>query len=229
MSSPGSVRVRKSEPIEWLLVDLLDPQKRQAYPASYDQARRPLVSYLLSMTATLVVEEREQTAVAIAHDVADDRLDPQLRDRPGAGDTVITDTPVEEQDKSIEFSYVSSFDRLTSRKPINSMQPAHLSVGTHVRKVLRVTAVLSIGALAYAWVASGFPKLSTGVRSFMGDQAAKVLLILPRHDGSKTRTAPPPTPKDVNAASDHSGRSGGDASDARLLYGNGSIAFMPLK
>jgi hypothetical protein len=77
MSSPGSVRVRKPERIEWMLLHPLDRQETRAYPRAYEEARQPLVAYLLSMTTTPIVDEREQPSATPAPDLTDDLLDVQ--------------------------------------------------------------------------------------------------------------------------------------------------------
>ena len=130
-----------------------------------------------------------------------------------------------------EFCYVSSFERLTSRKPKAPIQPAPIRMGVHLRNVLAITAVLSVGALVYALVGGGFPGLSAGVRSFLGNQAAKVRVILLGHDVANHPAAPAPTPPlSVTAASaDQASIPRYTESSERLLYSAASIAVTPLK
>ena len=200
MGSPGGVRARKSEPVEWMLLDLLDPQKTQAYPKGYEEARQPLVTYLLSVTPTPVVDEREQTAAVPAPDSAGDHPDFE-REQHALSEhacecVAIAGPSRERQHDATDFTYVSSFDRLTSRKPKSPAQPISVPVRTHLRNVLRVTVVLSIVALAYAWAGGGFPALSAGFRSF--------LQVILRYDGFKDRATPVPFRKDADEVSGRS-------------------------
>jgi hypothetical protein len=234
MSSPGVRYARKSKSMEWMLLDLLDPQKAQAFPASYERARRSLVSHLLSMTAA-PLEETKPTAVAVPRNpVADNpgfewSRDPP-RERGSKSAPIKDDTAGGKQQELGEFCYVSSFDRLTSKKPKASVQPAPLPMGVHMRNVLAVTAALAIGALLYASVGGGFPGVFAGVRGIVGDQAAKMRLILPGHDVGNLPTAPAPMSlpsfKETSADQAPSTHAG---SSERLLYSTASIAFTPLK
>jgi hypothetical protein len=232
MSSPGVMHARKSEPIEWRLHNPLDPQEAQVYPVSYEEARRRLIDHLLSMTA-VPREQSKPTAVAVPRDAFADNPEfewsraplRELADKSGP----IKDDPT--AGKLEEFRYVSSFERLTSKKPKATIQPGPVPVGVHLRNVLAITAALSVGALVYALAGGGFPGLSAGVRSFLGNQAAKVRVILPGHDVGNLPTAPAPTPPlGVKAASaDQASIPRYTESSERLLYSAASIAFTPLK
>jgi hypothetical protein len=129
-----------------------------------------------------------------------------------------------------EFRYVSSFDRVTSKKRKTRMQPAPVRIGMHLGNVLTVTAGLVLAALVYASFGGGFPDLSAGVRSFLGDQAAKVRLILPGHGvGNSPATPTPISSPGVQEASANQTMSTETGNSEHLLYSNASIAFTPLK
>jgi hypothetical protein len=234
MSSPGVMHARKSQPIERMLFEPLDPQEAQAYPASYEEARRRLVSHLLSISAAPL---KESKPVAVPRESVADIPDFEwnrgsLRERAGES-AAIKEEPAGGKQKGLrEFYYISSFDRLTSKKPKANVQPASISMGVHLRNVLAVTTALSVGALVYASLGPGVPRVSAGVRSFLGDQVAKVKLILPGHD-MRNLPEPPPTilpPKAREASSDQTFiRPRNSDSSERLLYSTASIAFTPLK
>lgn len=195
MWSPGVVHARLSESLEWMLLDLLDPHKAQALPGDYEQARSRLVSHLLSMEPPL--EESRPPPIVFPRGPAADNPDFERRHAP-LDESTGRPAPIEDapaggtQHEWEEFSYASSFDRLTSRKPKASAQPAPVPMGVHLRSVLAVTAALTVGALVYAALGGGFPGLSAGVRSFLGDQAAKVRLILPGYDVGNLPAGPAP-------------------------------------
>ena len=87
-----------------------------------------------------------------------------------------------------------------------------------------------IGAFVYASLGGGFPGLSAGVRSFLGDPAAKVRLILPGHDVGNSPAAPVPMPPpSVKEVSAEPAPSTNTKSTDHLLYSTASIAFTPLK
>jgi hypothetical protein len=231
MSSPGVMHARKSEPIEWRPLDPLDLQEAQAYPVSYEEARRRLLDHLLSMT-TVPRKESEPTAVAVPPDSFADNPEFEWNRAPlrecADKSTPIKDDPA--AGKLEEFCYVSSFDRLTSRKSKAGMQSAPVSIGAHLRNVLAVTAALSVSALVYTSLGGGFPRLSAGVHSLLGDRAAKVRVILPGHDLGNLPKAlaqmPPLSVREASADQTASTQAGGTE---RLLYSTASIAFTPLK
>jgi hypothetical protein len=153
-----------------------------------------------------------------------------LRERGSKSAAIKDDAAGRRQQELEEFCYVSSFDRLTSKKPKARLQPAPLPMGVHMRNVLAVTAALAIGALLYASVGGGFPGVLAGVRGFLGDQAAKARLILPGHDVGNLSTAPAPMfPPSFKEARAHQAPSTHVGSGERLLYSTTSIAFTPLK
>jgi hypothetical protein len=230
MSSPGVMHARQFEPIEWMSLDPLDAQEAHGYPASYEDARRRILSELLSIPAAPL----EEMPAAVPRDPIADNLDFEesgipLRECPNKPAPIKHDPSGGKQREPRGLYYVSSFDRLTSRKR-KAKQPALVSIGVHLRDVLTVTAALSLSSLVYASVGGAFPGLSVGVRSFLGDQAAKVRLILPRHDVGTQPAAPAPmSGPSVNYASADPTLATGAQSPDRLLYSTASIAFTPLK
>jgi len=227
MSSPGVMHARQSQQIEWMP---LDAQESRAYPASYEEARRRLLSQLLSMAAAPL---EESNTVAVPHAPVTDIPDFEMsRDREHAGKSaaIKSDLAGSERQGLEEFCYVSSFDRVTSKKRKTRVQSAPVRIGVHLLNVLTVTAGLVVGAFVLASIAGGLPGLSAGVRSFVGDQAAKVRLILPRQDLGILPAAPapmpPPSVKEVSAEQAPSTNTG---NSDHLLYSTASIAFTPLK
>ena len=75
MSSPGVMHARQFEPIDWKGLDGLDAQEAHAYPASYEEARRRLLSSLLSMPTTPL---KESNTAAVPGDPVTD-IDPRSR------------------------------------------------------------------------------------------------------------------------------------------------------
>lgn len=228
MSSPGVMHARQFEPIERKSLNALDAQEAHAYPASYEEARRRLLSSLLSMPTA---PPKEITTVAIPRDLVTDIPDFELsRDRARAGKSAANKEDVAggTRQRLEELCYVSSFDRLTSKKceAQAPMRPASVRIGVHLGNVLTVTAGFVVAAFVYAALGGGLPELSTGVRSFLTDRAAKVRSILDGHDVGNSRAAPVLPLASVKEAS-------ADPTPATvvqpLLYSTASIAFTPLK
>lgn len=217
MLSPGVMHARKFEPVEWIPPGT---QESRAYPASYEEARRCLVSLLLSMPAAPL---EESNTAAVPRDRVTDIPDFELRrdrQRSGKSATIKGDSAGGKQRELQEFCYVSSFDCLTSKKRKAGTQPTRLPMGVHLLNVLTVTAGLVVGAFVYASAGGGFPGLSAGVRSFLGHQVAKVRLILPGHDVGTLPAAPAPMPLPTVKEASNSDH---------LLYSAASIAFTPVK
>ena len=117
MSSPG---VMEAHGFERMSRDPLNPQEAHGYPASYEEARRRILTELLSMPAA-TLEESEPTLVT----VPSDRIasNPDLTwTRSSARGYAEKSSPLKgnpagrKQRKLEEFSYVSSFDRVTAKK-----------------------------------------------------------------------------------------------------------------
>jgi hypothetical protein len=223
MSSPGVMHARKFEPVEWMP---LDAQESRAYPASYEEARCRLVTQLLSMPAASL--EETKPAVAPRDPIAGNPDFELSRDRECADQSVRDDRAGGKQRQFEQFRYISSFDRLTSRRRKTRMQPAPVRAGVHLLNVLTVTAGFVVGAFVYASLGGGFPGLSAGVRSFLGDPAAKVRLILPGHDVGNSPAAPVPPPSVKEASAERAPPTNTGSTD-HLLYSTASIAFTPLK
>jgi hypothetical protein len=226
MSSPGVMHARQFEPVEWMP---LDAQEAHAYPASYEEARRRLVRQLLSLPVASI---DESTPVASPREPVIDIRDFELsRDREHADKSATpkSDPAGGKQRKLEEFRYVSSFDRVTSKKRKTRVRPAPVRIGVHLVNVLTVTAGLVVGAFVLASVGGGLPGLSTGVRSFVSDQVAKVRLILPGNDVGSSPAAPAPMPPPVKEATVDQTFATSVQSTDRLLYSAASIAFTPLK
>jgi hypothetical protein len=229
MSSLGVMHARQFKTFERMSLDPFDAQAAHAYPASYEEARRRLLSQLLSMP---VVPLEESTPVAAPCDPVTDIPDFGLsRDREHADKSSANLGPAGGKRQGLgEFCYVSSFDRLTSKKRKTRVQPAPVRIGLHLLNVLAVTAGLVVGAFVLASAGGGFPGLSAGVRSFVSDQVAKVRLILPGNDVGTLPAAPAPmTSPSVKEASAEQAPSINTGSTDHLLYSTASIANTPLK
>jgi len=192
MSSPGVMHARQFDPVERKSLGALDAQGAHAYPASYEEARRRLLSSLRSMP-TAPLEESEPTVVTFPRDPVSNIPDFELsRDREHADKSAArkSDPAGGKQRKLEEFRYVSSFDPVTSKKRKTRVQPAPVRIGVHLLNVITVTAGLVVGAFILSSVGGGLPGLSAGVRSFVSDQSAKVRLILPGSDVGTLPAAP---------------------------------------
>jgi len=157
MSSPGGNGTRQSGPVDWRPLNQLDAQEAQEYPAGYEQARRRLVCHLLSTTATTLPEgDQRETKLAATRERAVDDVDSERTHVPvevcaGRAEPIQGKSKGRQPQRE-EFHYVSSFDRLTSKKPSVDTQPVPLRMGRHALKVLAVAAALVVGALIYASV-----------------------------------------------------------------------------
>src|SRR5215469_11861038 len=89
-----------------------------------------------------------------------------------------------------EFCYVSSFDRLTSRKPKASAPPASLPMRVHLRNVLAVTAALLIGAMIYAWVGGRLPGILAEIRARPHNGLATIRATRPERDPDSLSRTP---------------------------------------
>lgn len=189
MASPGVRYADNFELARSTAFARLDPSGVDGLPADYDSARSLLIAHLSSMIplASRDVGHEQPVLEEATGDPEIELRQAQVhgegtQERPSEPPPIAFEGVARtKQDEPREFRYVSTFDKITAKKSAPQARPG--AVRPRARRVLRLAAALSMGALIGAVAANGFvipvSRISAPIGAFLRVAAAKVRSILP--------------------------------------------------